>query len=306
MTKADSVMSLLDEILDVLPVVAPDRLLTTVLEEVERSGQRRWRAGTLPTWVRSSPRVYRALAGLAVASLALTMAVVAFVPLGGPVGPAATSTVSPSGAAATPSPLSSRSSQPPNTVAIDDPAVLLPGTVYTSRVFEPWITFEVVCRQPVTLASPCPSGPEGTEFCGADTSFRSITLGHAKSCNQRIRVLRPWAIDCGTPDAHPDATTLAAALVARPGMPARDIGNVGGAADIPPNLLAEPYAGRVVEIFGTGRQSDTPDPGAGHCWILPEPRTSDRLIDIRPTDQTVMVLLDVRGELIVLEFTDGW
>jgi hypothetical protein len=193
-------------------------------------------------------------------------------------------------------------------IALEDLGALSSGVTYTSNVFEPHITFRLATRDnlldtvgtnpdwcsPTNMAG-TPLGARGEPLM---TSEGTIVLRHPKSCQDELRIIHPYAVDCGTPDAHPDATTLAAALLARPGMTAaRDLGTLQTPGAVPPRLFLRVGRGRVIEI-GPSDGADLADPD--HCRLLPEPGSSDPAIQLCRGTSALLVLVDVLGELVVL------
>ena len=183
-------------------------------------------------------------------------------------------------------------------VAIEDLSNLAAGTLYTSRLFEPSITFGV---------SPRTEGQPGGDICiPVDTSSRSIVLAHPKSCVGDLRLIRPWAVACGTAGDHPDADALAAAILAIPATTSsKDLGDLQAANAVPPGMFAERYHGRVVEMLGYGPLFATDVDDRDHCRLLPEPGTNDPVIEIRRDMSALFVLVDVNDELVVIRASEA-
>jgi hypothetical protein len=107
-------------------------------------------------------------------------------------------------------------------------------------------------------------------------------------------------VDCGTPDAQPDATTLAAAILARPGIDnVHDRGTLQAPGAVPASLFLGTYRGRVLEIVRS-RDLDLKAVDPNGCRLLPEPGTGDPTIEIRGDQNALLVLIDIDGELVVV------
>ncbi len=336
MTDDDRVLRLLGDVLDRQPTTAPDRLLTTVLDELRTAPQRRrW---FLPSWrdLLTGPSLTRlAVGGIVVAVIAVAMFQLS--PRSAVVGPGATSTSSPtiapsagSSPSTTPTPTAesspSTTSAPtarrpsPTTIPSASEAVpialedlgatgdVVTGTTYTSRLFEPSVTFKLAARQGAedTIG-------DVTDWCaphnGGDplrTSADEMVLGHPHACTDTLTFFRPYAVDCGTPDSHPDAATLAAALLADPhATGALDLGDLQ--AKVPSNMFRADQSGiarsgRVIELLG----SVTAAPSAGepdHCRLLARPGTGTPAIEIPGAQAARLLLIDVDGGLVVVKVT---
>jgi hypothetical protein len=309
MTDNRLVLRLLSEVLDAQPTTAPDRLLASVLADVRNAPQRGRRPlmTHLEDLVADPYRRRLAVGGLLVAAAA-AFAFIQLVPRAGLAGPGATASPSPAASAPTNAPSASPSPSPSvaasgSPVAVEDigDRGLIPDATYTSNRFRPRVTFKLPPRG---------DWPEGgrTDWCsplGSDapvpyTSAGTIRLQYTPSCISDLRIIHPYAIDCGTADAHPDAAAFASAILARRIAGARDLGTLQSAGVVPGNLLAGVYQGRVIRIDGSGRTIDSATDDPDHCRILPAPNDQDPTIEIRGDLAALLVLIDVRGELVVL------
>ena len=169
---------------------------------------------------------------------------------------------------------------------------------YGRSRFEPQVTFRVNERVP---------GDGGAEWCSpVYTSVRTIVFRHAKSCHTELRFIRPFAVDCGTADSHPDADTLTEAILSKPGMAgAVRLGTLQTPGVLPPGLFSGTYHGQIIEIvpsrLGFDREADDPD----HCRLFPEPGSIDPVIEVRGDLGAMLVLIDIDGELVVLRAGNG-
>jgi hypothetical protein len=304
MTDDGRVLGLLAEVLDEFPTTAPDRLLASVLEGL-RTAQQRGRQPSLGGLrdVFARPLTPRRAAGSMVIVAAVVVAAVAFVQLGGRLG------ISGPGGPGTPSPSvsASPSASPPQSAfdgtlqPIEDigDAGLRSGVAYTSRLFQPPVAFKLLASGLEEL-----SGPP-TDFCPPITSPRTIVLAWLAGCVSDLRFIRPFAVECGTTDTHPDAATLAAAILAKPNMGGvRDFGPIQGSSMFPASLFRGNPSGRVVDVFGgrfLARNATDPD----HCRLLPEPGSQDPVIEIRGDLTARLILLDVDDQLVVLRVAGG-
>jgi hypothetical protein len=176
---------------------------------------------------------------------------------------------------------------------LEDTGTLVLDTRYTSRLFEPAVTFK---------ASPRTAGGAEADICpSVITSSRSIVFAHPKGCVEDLRIIRPWAVACGTAGDHPDADALAAAILALPATTSStDLGALDKADPVPPAMFAAPFHGRVVQMLGYGPQFAADVDDRDHCRLLPDPGTDDPVIEIRRDMSALFVLVDVDGELIVI------
>jgi hypothetical protein len=194
----------------------------------------------------------------------------------------------------------------PSPLALEDlgsQGVLSSGVPYTSSLFEPRITFHLATRVDNLLDTVgpdpdwCPPAALGLPL---PTSPRAIVLSHPRSCQDQLMILSPYAVDCGTADAHPDAATFAAALLANPGMTtAHDLGSLQTPGAVPARLFLNAYQGRVIRIDPSpDKAGSAVDPD--HCRLLPAPDSADPTVVIRGDTPSMLVLVDVRGQLVVL------
>ena len=112
-----------------------------------------------------------------------------------------------------PSPASATQTVGSDPVAIEDVG-LKPDVALTSERFRPRVSFSVR-RFENSLHG------EKTDWCERffeRTSERMIALHWLYGCVAELRLIRPYAVDCGTVDEHPDAAELATAILAKPGM----------------------------------------------------------------------------------------
>ena len=197
----------------------------------------------------------------------------------------------------TPSPISSVPAEleptatEPATV-IEERSGFIADVAYTSKRFESSVTFRTSARTA--------GGAEGDICAPATTSPRSIVLAHPKGCVEDLRFIRPWAVDCGAAGDHPDADTLAAAILTIPATASMtDFGDLQAAGAVPAGMFADRYHGRVIEMVGGGLfRADLPD--RDHCRLLPEPGSDDPVIEIRRDMSALFVLVDVNDELVVI------
>jgi hypothetical protein len=312
MTDDGRVLGLLTEVLDGFPTSAPDRLLASVLDGVRTVPQRRrWRS--IRGWLRfiPDPLTRQPAAGslLVVVVAVVAIAFLQLVPTRGPSGPGVPSpSASPSRSASpslSPSPSTTRrrSAFDDTQIAIEKSgtAGLVSGVAYTSSAFKPQVAFRLGSRlgqetgQETNWCS-----PRGSDAPTPYTSPRTIVLAWREGCVSDLRIIRPFAVDCGTPDSHPDAIELAAAILARTGMGViHDLGTLQTPGAVPSTLFFGPYQGRVSKIF---RSRDV-DPNATDpegCRLMPESGTNDPTIEIRGDLTETLVLLDVGRELVVV------
>ena len=287
MTDDRRFMDLLSDVLAVPPRVAPDGLLGSVLQDVRVTEQRS--RGRVPF---TRPRVGRAhglrlAVAAALVCVLASVAIVGLTPLSGLVLPAGTASPAPSPSpSATPQPSRAATSA----TAMDFLTHLEPGVTYSSELFQPRMTFKVNPRAPATTSD---------EWCmPVWTSSRLMVFSHAKSCQSQLRVMRPAAVDCGTPDAHPDADALAAAILANPAMAAAvDVGMLQTPGAVPDGMFGAEYHGRVVQI----QARLAPFAGAQPCRLILDPGTMNPFLDITGDLSMRLVLIDVHGELLVVQ-----
>lgn len=267
-------------------------LLRLITATAERTPQRRawWPVG-LPRMGEPARRVI----WIAVLLLALALALGAIVAGGLTPSPAVVVEPLPSGSS--PSPSSGPTIDPSAPVAIEDVTngPFSADQTYTSRRFEPWVTFRLAAGLGGTYFRPSP-----------DTSARSLVFPY-RSGTGELRLMRPYAVDCGTPDAHPDAATLAAAILARPGLSdVRDLGT-----DPYPNqdagsrnLISGTYAKRVLLIDASNRPFESGISDPDRCRLLMDPASQDPAIEIRGDMTALLILTDVGGELVVVRVSE--
>ena len=326
MTDDDWILRPLTQVLDGPPKKAPDRLLASVLAAVGTTPQRRrW------TFPRLGDRDLRP-STFRLAGAGLLVAVVAVVALIQLAPRSAISTLgatsSPSGGSASAAPSASPSASPTTSpspspapsgsgpvsgvpgaaIALEDlgsDGQLDSGVAYTSRLFQPRISFRLMTRDgyrqpfgaPTDVCSPRNTGE------AMETSASRIVLSHPHSCTAKLSIIRPWAVDCGTPDAHPDATTLAEALLADPGLGATDFGDPQGVGALLPGTFQDGVGGRVLKVDPLGRGGSVAPRG---CHLLSEPGSAVAPIDLPGDIDGPLVLVDVDGQLVVLHETgDG-
>jgi len=181
-------------------------------------------------------------------------------------------------------------------------AGLVSGVAYTSSAFKPQVAFRLFGW------GQKPNTSQGTDWCSPldvdpstlRTSTRAIVLAWKSACVSDLRILRPFAVDCGTPDTHPDAAALAAAILANPGLGhIHDRGTLQTPDAVPTGLFLGTYSGRVLEIIRS-RNLDPKAIDPNGCRLLPEPGTSDPTIEIRGDMNATLILVDVGGELVVI------
>ena len=195
----------------------------------------------------------------------------------------------------TPSP--ARSLDPYAPVAIEDVTngAFSPDVTYTSRRFEPWVTFRLEAGLGGMYFRPSP-----------DTSARSLVLPYRNGTGE-IRLIRPYAVDCGTPDPHPDAATLAAAILTMPGMSnVRDLGTdpYQNEDAMSTNLVSGTYPKRVLLIDASSRPFEPGVSDPDRCRLLAEPGGIDPTIEIRGDMTALLLLTDVGGELVVVRVSE--
>ena len=307
MTDDGRLLRLLTEVLDGYPDPASDRLLVSVLAGVRTTPQRpRWRS--MRGWLRFVPAAItqHAAGALLVVVVVVVLALVRQMPQGQIAGrgnpmlsPTPSSTVSP-----TPSrtaPATRRSAFAGTAVAIEDTS-FVSGVAYTSSAFRPQIAFRLGAQGPKegTAQETNWCSPPGSDGLTLRTSPRTIVLAWRFACVSDLRFIRPFAVDCDTPDAHPDAATLAAAILARPGIGnVHDRGTLQTPGAVPPNLFFGTYQGRVLEIIRS-RDLAPNDADPDGCRLLAEPGTGDPTIEIRGDQSATLVLVDVNSELVVV------
>ena len=201
-------------------------------------------------------------------------------------GPSASAPASQASALAAATPPSSSNLYPAGDPLIIEKVSSLPyDRLLTSERFRPILTFQINGYPEI-----CP---------GVLTTDRSIVMHHVKGCVDEIDIVRPWAVDCGTVDAHPRSTELATVLLAHPALEARK-----GSAAAARQLFVTVPSFVVIAIDRSrdfDRRVDDPD----RCRLLPEPGTADDVIEIRGDVSQRLVLLDVADELVVIRLSVG-
>jgi hypothetical protein len=304
----DRLLGLLTEILDDEPSTAPDRLLRSVLDGVRSTSQRPGWHSIRAFWPSPSGSTARRLAIGAAAVLVVVVASMQLLPpsehSGGPTppptgSPSPTATVAPS---VSPAPTAAIPSSPPGSglpmaVLEGSGLGLQSGTIYTSKYFEPAVTFQV---------HDAGAGLVESEWCPPiDTSAHVITFSHIHACVWQVQFINPVKVDCGTADLQPDAEALATAILANPGMSAAtDLGPIEASKNLPKDMFAEPYRGRVIRIVA-GRTFDGTATNPDHCRFMPDDLSDDPTIEIRGDVTSMLVLIDVDGQLVVVRASVG-
>ena len=176
------------------------------------------------------------------------------------------------------------------------------GVAYTSIAFKPQVAFRLRgLGQRANTGQPTDwCSPRELDASTPRTSARTIVLAWKYGCVDDLRIIRPFAVDCGTPDAHPDAAALAAAILAKPTIDNvfyHGILEAPGA--LPPSLFLGTYPRRVLEIIRS-RDLDPKATDPDGCRLLPEPGSGDPTIEIRGDMNSTLILVDVGGELVVI------
>jgi hypothetical protein len=261
----------------------------------------------LPAPIASRPRagwVALLVALLALALLGAMLTTGAFRPA--PLRPVLVPSSSPlASALETPSPSTTpRSAFGGSQVAIEGvgSAGLVSGVAYTSSAFKPQVAFRLfgLGQKPNTSQETDWCSPLESDPPTPSTSARAIVLAWKYACLSDLRILRPFAVDCGTRDTHPDAAALAAAILANPGLGhIHDRGTLQTPEAVPTGLFLGTYSGRVLEIIRS-RNLDPKAIDPNGCRLLPEPGTGDPTIEIRGDMNATLILVDVGGELVVI------
>jgi hypothetical protein len=171
---------------------------------------------------------------------------------------------------------------------------LVSGVTYTSNLFSPSVTFELLALGQKRSAG------QTTDWCQANASARTILLSWKYGCVNQLWFIRPASVDCGTPTSHPDAAALAAAILANPGLgQARDLGMLHSKGAVPSTLFGHDYQGRVIEV-GRSRTFDASTINPDQCRLLPEPGSHGPTFEVRGDLAMKLILIDVRGELVVV------
>jgi hypothetical protein len=141
----------------------------------------------------------------------------------------------------------------------------------------------------------------GSDFCAAVVTDRAIVLPWLMGCVSELQILVPSVVRCATPDLHPNAEALAAAILAKPALDARDLGPLGSSAALPPGLLRGVDGGRVIDIPGTARPFTRGGPNPDGCLI----QFAHPDIEIRGDLAARLLLLDVGGDLVIVRMAPG-
>jgi hypothetical protein len=146
---------------------------------------------------------------------------------------------------------------------------------------------------------------ERTAWCpDVTTSERTLALRWLYGCVDELRIIRPYAVECGLRDPHPDSSALAAAILSDPGLSrVRDRGDLSALRRIAPTLDLGDRNGRVLEIIADRRFRGGADPD--ECRLLPEPSSTDPVVEIRGDINSLLALVDIDGELVVLRVSGG-
>ena len=166
--------------------------------------------------------------------------------------------------------------------------------VLTSDRFRPPITFKIAIIEWKAQA----------EFCFLRSSTNEIVLQHLMGCVDELRIIHPMATDCGGRSDEPDSASLAKAMFGRPGLGAVDLGPITPGRNVPADLFAIPVQGRVIDVPGSGifdHEADDPD----GCRLLFDAAEDPNAVEIRGDMSDRFVLIDHRGELIVIRAGTG-
>jgi hypothetical protein len=304
---------LLADVLQEAPTRAPDGLLDAVTSNVAGLGQRRRLSLGSARW----PLDGRWSTGLAMGAAGLAIGLVITAGLLGPLGdhggpgtgpsqspsPTTSPTVSPSPGTSPSIAAEAWFMSGPSRSLEDFGADLLSGVQYTSDVFRPTIRF----RLPAFGGRPIPD--QETDWCGyrwigdhPNVSERMLRLDYKMACQSHLMIIRPSAVDCGTPDPHPDASALAAALFANAGLGAvagRDpTPGDGGVGDW--DLGGGPI--QRIDIPGA-RAFDAARDDPDACTLVAAP--GDPVVELRGDLPTRLFVFDHGGELMVIRLSGG-
>lgn len=301
----ERMLRLLGEVLAEPPSTAPAHLRAAVLASVERAARdRRW----LPDVRFDRPKL--AVRGVGVLAVVVVLVGVGLIFPGlrpdevvSP-APTATPTPTPSLGPERSSPVTGPSdeawSPPGPLVSLEEGGgSLRSGVTYMSDLFRPRLRLRFTAFGAALHAN------AETDWCGsgsyyqadrARTSDRLLTFPYLMSCRTVLQFIRPWAVECGTPSAHPDAATLASAILANPRLQTQDRGTP---ADAVPGWGLSAYPGRALYVAGThGFDWTVADPAG--CRLLPEPGSGDPEIAIRDDLGTSLLLYDIDDELLIV------
>jgi hypothetical protein len=171
------------------------------------------------------------------------------------------------------------------------------GRTITSDRFQPPVTFEVTPRMP--------GSPTEPDVCTAPySSAGMIVLAHPKACVDTLRLIHPYAIECGLAAMPAHADALADAILERLGKYAVDRGSVSDSPVVQADLFAYPEIGRVVDITA-GRAFDQAARDPDACRLLTGPRTADPVIEIRADIPARLIIVDVGDDLVVVWAGNG-
>ena len=177
----------------------------------------------------------------------------------------ATRTPTPSVGETSPSPTISPTPIP-TPIAIQSPGPGLEAPMhYVFETFEPNVA---VRFYPQSRSE----SPPTNDFCPAHESAGSIVIPWKEGCVSDIRIIQPFAVDCGTPDRHPDAATLGAAMLERLGdFDTTDCGSIGGSDGRFGRLFDGEFdgTGRVFQIRGHDFDASRVNPN--DCLLCPTP-----------------------------------
>lgn len=190
---------------------------------------------------------------------------------------------------------SSRPASATDPASLEDQDDFRSDVPYTSRAFGLATSFKMTHLEDYW---------QETEWCASRsrTTSRSIILSHAEPCRgEGLAVVRPSIVECGAAEDHPDARTLAAAVLAHPRFAeARDLGTPQTSGAVPVTLFAETYPGRVLEFVEAPVAATDEAIAAAPCRLVMDRRSANGTIELRGDRHSRLVLLDVRGELVVL------
>ena len=311
MTDDSRTLRLLDEALAAEATRAPDHLLASVLVGVRSAPQR-------GRWLRVPSR--RATALVAACGLGVALLAVALAPRPGlygvgtaspspsaSTGPSSSPSISPSPGASSgfspdPSraPVGPRPSGPP--LNLDDGSASYQGStvafqLLTSEGFGVPVTFWL---DGFGQRSPATDGPTISDWCAPTAGDRSIALPYMMGCQADLRFLRPQAVECGTSDDTPSVDELTAAILANEGLGAHDRGPVTGDPTLPARLFRGAVTGRVVDV-GRARLFDRTASNPDDCEI----QAGDKAIEVRGDMAATLIMLDFKGELVIIRLADG-
>jgi hypothetical protein len=141
---------------------------------------------------------------------------------------------------------------------------------------------------------------QGSDFCTSTVTGRTIVLPWLAGCVENLRILLPSSVSCGTASQSPDAWTLAAAILANPGLGALDLGSLASTDSLPPGFISGADDGWVIDVPGTVRPFDAAATDPDRCAI----DTATRL-EVRGDTMARLILLDVGSQLVVIRLGTG-